>query len=120
MLIDFLKVFLVGGLLCLIAQILMDATKLVSAEILVIYIVAGVILTAVGLYEPIIEFGKCGASVPLTGFGYSLVNGVGEAIDEYGFLGVFTGGFTATAAGISAAIVFGYLISLFSSAKTKY
>lgn len=107
-----LKAFVVGGLFCLIGQILIDYTKLTPARILVSYVVAGVLLTAVGVYKPIVEFAGAGATVPLTGFGFSLAQGVEKAIDEFGFLGIFMGGLTATAAGIAAAIVFGYLMAL--------
>lgn len=111
-LINCLKAFVVGGLFCLIGQILIDYTKLTPARILVSYVVAGVLLTAVGVYKPIVEFAGAGATVPLTGFGFSLAQGVEKAIDEFGFLGIFMGGLTATAAGIAAAIVFGYLMAL--------
>ncbi len=114
------KVFLVGGLFCLIAQFIIDKTNLTPAKILVGYVVAGVILTAIGLYEPIVEFAKAGATVPLTGFGYSLAKGVTSAIDEKGFIGILTGGITGTAAGITAAIVFGYLFSLIFNSKMKH
>lgn len=104
--------FIIGGIFCVIAQILIDKTKLTPARILVSYVVAGVVLTAVGLYEPLLEFAGSGASVPLTGFGYTLAKGVESAVDEQGFMGVITGGLTATAAGISAAIVFGFIAAL--------
>lgn len=116
---DFLYVFITGGILCLIAQIIMDNTKLVSGQILVMYVVAGVILTALGIYEPIVQFGKAGATVPLTGFGYSLVKGTILAVKENGLLGVITGPLSATAAGITASIIFGYLFALIFSPKTK-
>ncbi|WP_290770550.1 stage V sporulation protein AE [Anaerofustis sp.] len=116
---DYLYVFITGGILCLIAQIIMDNTKLVSGQILVIYIVAGVILTALGLYEPIVRFGGAGATVPLTGFGYSLVKGTVYAVSQDGLLGVLTGPLTATAGGITAAIVFGYIFAVIFSPKTK-
>ncbi len=117
---NYIWVFIVGGLLCVIAQIIMDTTKLVSGQILVIYITAGVILTAVGIYEPIVQLGKAGATVPLTGFGYSLVKGTIAAVEERGFIGIFTGGLSATSAGIAAAVVFGYIMSLIGKAKTKF
>lgn len=104
--------FLVGGLICLIGQILIDYTKLTPARILVSYVVSGVILTAIGVYEPIVKFAGAGATVPLTGFGYSLALGVKEAIAKYGFMGIFAGGFTATSAGIAVAVVSGYLMAL--------
>lgn len=109
---DYLKAFAVGGLLCLIGQILIDKTKLTPARILVTYVVLGVLLTAVGLYEPIVDFAGAGATVPLTGFGYSLAKGVMKGIEEHGLLGAFTGGVAGTAGGIAAAIFFGYLIAL--------
>ena len=110
--IDCLKAFFVGGIICAIGQILIDTTKLTPARILVSYVVAGVILTAVGVYEPLVKFAGAGATVPLTGFGYTLAVGVKEAIAETGLVGALTGGVTATAAGITAAIVFGWLVSL--------
>lgn len=108
----YLKVFLVGGALCAIGQVLIDYTKLTPARILVSYVVAGVFLGAIGVYEPLIKFAGAGASVPLTGFGYLLAKGVKEAVAANGFMGIFTGGLTATAAGISAAIIFGFIMAL--------
>ncbi|MGN1000165.1 MAG: stage V sporulation protein AE [Faecousia sp.] len=116
---DYLKAFVFGGLLCLIGQILIDRTKLTPARILVAYVVAGVFLGAVGLYEPFVEFAGAGASVPLTGFGYNLAKGVKEAIGEKGFLGILTGGLKACAGGITAAIVCGLIASLIFKAKDK-
>lgn len=116
---DYLKAFLVGGILCLIGQILIDKTKLTPARILVSYVVAGVILGAVGVYKPLVEFAGAGASVPLTGFGYNLSKGVREAVDKNGFLGIFTGGLKATAGGITAAVFAGLLASLLFKAKDK-
>ena len=116
---DYLKAFLVGGILCLIGQILIDKTKLTPARILVSYVVAGVILGAVGVYKPLVEFAGAGASVPLTGFGYNLSKGVREAGDQDGFLGIFTGGLKATAGGITAAVFAGLLASLLFKAKDK-
>ena len=116
---DYLKAFLVGGILCLIGQILIDKTKLTPARILVSYVVAGVILGAVGGYKPLVEFAGAGASVPLTGFGYNLSKGVREAVDKDGFLGIFTGGLKATAGGITAAVFAGLLASLLFKAKDK-
>lgn len=116
---DYLKAFLVGGILCLIGQILIDKTKLTPARILVSYVVAGVILGAVGVYKPLVEFAGAGASVPLTGFGYTLSKGVREAVDKDGFLGIFTGGLKATAGGITAAVFAGLLASLIFKAKDK-
>ena len=111
---NFLYAFLVGGFLCLIGQILIDYTKLSPARILVGYVVAGVILTALGIYGPIVDFAGAGATVPLTGFGYSLAMGVRRAVVEYGLLGALSGGLTATAAGITAAVFFGFLASFVS------
>ena len=116
---DYLRAFLVGGLLCLIGQILVDKTKLTPARILVGYVVAGVILGAFGLYQPIIDFAGAGATVPLTGFGAALAKGVKEAIDENGALGILTGGLKATAGGISAAIIFGLLAGILFKPKDK-
>lgn len=116
---DYLKAFLVGGCLCLIGQILIDKTTLTPARILVSYVVAGVILGALGLYQPIIDFAGAGASVPLTGFGATLTKGVKEAVDKDGFLGILTGGLTASAGGICAAIAFGLLASLLFKPKDK-
>lgn len=116
---EYLKAFLVGGLLCLIGQILIDKTNLTPARILVSYVVLGVLLGAVGLYEYLAEFAGAGASVPLTGFGYTLAKGVREAIDKDGFLGIFTGGLKATAGGITAAITAGLLASILFRAKDK-
>ena len=114
-----LSAFLVGGFICLIGQILIDYTKLTPARILVSFVVAGVILTAIGVYEPIVEFAGAGATVPLTGFGYCLANGVKEAVDSQGFLGIFTGGLKATAGGITAAIISALVVSLIFRAKDK-
>ena len=116
---DYLKAVLVGGFLCLIGQILIDRTKLTPARILVSYVVAGVVLGAVGVYKPLAEFAGAGASVPLTGFGYTLSKGVREAVDKDGFLGIFTGGLKATAGGITAAVFAGLLASLLFKAKDK-
>lgn len=116
---DYLKAFLIGGLLCLIGQILIDKTKLTPARILVLYVVIGVFLGAVGLYEPLAEFAGAGASVPLTGFGNTLAKGVREAVDKDGFLGIFTGGLKASAGGITAAIFAGLIVSLIFKAKDK-
>ena len=116
---EYLKAFLIGGALCLIGQLLIDKTSLTPARILVCYVVAGVILGGVGLYGPFAEFAGAGASVPLTGFGNLLAKGVKEAVDEQGFLGIFTGGLKATAGGITAAIAAGLLASLLFRAKDK-
>lgn len=116
---DYIKAFLVGGVFCLIGQILIDKTKLTPARILVSYVVIGVLLGAIGIYKPIVEFAGAGATVPLTGFGYNLAKGVKEAIQEDGFLGIFTGGLKACAGGITAAVVAGLLASLLFKAKDK-
>lgn len=116
---DYIKAFLVGGALCLIGQILIDKTKLTPARILVSYVVIGVILGAVGLYKPLVDFAGAGATVPLTGFGNTLAKGVKEAVREDGFLGIFTGGLKASAGGITAAILAGLLASLLFKAKDK-
>ena len=114
-----INAFWVGGLICLIGQVLIDKTKLPPARILVSYVVAGVILTAIGVYEPIVKYAGAGATVPLTGFGYTLATGVKKAVSEQGLAGALTGGITATAAGITAAIVFGWLVSLLAKSKMK-
>ena len=116
---DYLKAFVIGGLFCLIGQILIDKTTLTPARILVGYVVAGVILGAVGLYQPLIDFAGAGASVPLTGFGATLAKGVKEAISEKGPLGILTGGLTATSGGIAAAVVFAVLAAIFFKPKEK-
>lgn len=116
---DYLKSFLIGGAICLVGQLLIDKTKLTPARILVSYVVAGVILGAVGLYTPFAEFAGAGAAVPLTGFGNTLAKGVREAVDEQGFLGIFTGGLKATAGGITAAILAGLLAALLFRPKDK-
>ena len=118
-LIEYGKVFLTGGIICTIGQILIDKTKITPARILTLFVTLGVILGFLGIYEPIYEFGKCGASVPISGFGYSLYNGSVKAIAEQGFIGIFTGGVSATAGGIAAAIVFGFLASLFAKPTIK-
>ena len=116
---DYVKAFLVGGALCLIGQILIDMTKLTPARILVCYVVAGVFLGAIGVYKPLAEFAGAGATVPLTGFGNTLAKGVKEAVDQDGFLGIFTGGLKASAGGITAAILAGLLASLIFKDKDK-
>lgn len=116
---DYLKSFLIGGAICLVGQLLIDKTKLTPARILVSYVVAGVILGAVGLYAPFAEFAGAGAAAPLTGFGNTLAKGVREAVDEQGFLGIFTGGLKATAGGITAAILAGLLAALLFRPKDK-
>ena len=116
---NFVWAFVVGGTLCVIAQILLDKTKLTPARILVFYVTAGVVLGAVGLYKPLAEFAGAGATTPLTGFGYLISEGVKKAVDEKGLIGALTGGITAAAGGIAAAIVFGYLAALIFKGKTK-
>jgi len=116
---DYIKAFIVGGLLCVAGQILIDKTKLTPARILVSYVVIGVFLGAVGLYEKLVDFAGAGAAVPLTGFGYNLAKGVREAVDESGFLGILTGGLKATAGGIAAAVFSGLLVSLIFKPKDK-
>ena len=116
---EYLKAFIVGGLLCVIAQILIDKTKLTPARILVAYVVAGVALTAIGLYEPLVKFAGCGATTPLRGFGYSLAKGVQKAVSEYGLIGVLIGGLTGTAGGITASMLFAYVASLFFKGHPK-
>ena len=108
---DYLNAFLCGGILCAIGQIFIDKTKLTPARILTGYVVTGVALSALGLYEPIVQWGGAGATVPLTGFGHALAKGVKKAVTESGWLGVFTGGLTATAGGIAAAVVFGVVMA---------
>ena len=115
----YLWAFLVGGGLCVIAQILIDRTKLTPARILVCYVVAGVILGAIGVYEPLVKFAGAGATTPLTGFGYLIAKGVRRAVEEKGLIGALTGGLTAAAGGIAAAITFGYLACLFAHGKPK-
>ena len=116
---EYLYAFLIGGAFCLIGQVLIDYTKLTPARILVGYVTAGVLLTAIGLYQPLVDFAGAGATVPLTGFGYTLAKGVEEGVKEYGLLGALGGGLTATAAGISAAILFGFVSALFSRSRAK-
>ncbi len=116
---DHLQVFLVGGALCAIGQILIDYTKLTPARILTAYVVAGVVLSGLGLYETIAEVGKAGATVPLTGFGHTLAKGVRQAVEEKGFLGIFTGGLSATAGGITAALCFSTAAAMLFRPRTK-
>lgn len=119
MLWEYGKAFVVGGLICLVGQILIDKTKLIPARILVLFVTLGVVLTAVGLYGPLVDFAGAGATVPLTGFGYTMAKGVVKAIQEQGILGILTGGVTAAAAGIAAAVFFGYLAALISKPSDK-
>lgn len=111
--------FWVGGLICAIAQVLIDKTKLTPARIMVLYVVSGVILSFLGLYEPLVEFAGAGATVPIIGFGNVLANGVKKAVDSKGILGIFTGGLTGAAGGITAAIFFGYIAALVFNPKSK-
>ena len=116
---EYIKAFIIGGLLCLIGQILIDYTKLTPARILVSYVVAGVFLGGIGVYETIAQFAGAGATVPLTGFGYTLSKGVKEAIDSSGFIGIFIGGLKSTAGGITAAIIAGLFVSILFKVKDK-
>ena len=119
MVFDYVKAFFVGGLVCVIGQILIDKTSLTPAKILVSYVVAGVILGSIGLYKPFAEWAGAGATVPLTGFGNTLAKGVKKAVEEKGLIGAFTGGFTAAAGGICAAVFFGYLAALLFKPREK-
>ncbi len=116
---NYIKAFIFGGLLCMIGQIVIDKTKLTPARILVSYVVIGVLLGAIGVYKPFVEFAGAGATVPLTGFGYNLAKGVKEAIQEQGFLGILTGGLKACSGGITAAVTAGLLASLIFKPKDK-
>jgi stage V sporulation protein AE len=119
-LLPYLRAFLVGGSLCVIAQILIDRTKMTPARILVLYVVSGVFLGAIGWYEPLVEFAGAGATTPLTGFGYLISKGVRTAVEEQGLLGALTGGLRAASGGITAALCFGYLVCLFARGKPKH
>ncbi len=119
MLIDYFKVFIMGGTICLIAQIMMDYFKIQTPYIMVTYVTTGVILSFLGIYQHIVNFGSAGATVPIIGFGYSLYSGVIKAIETDGFIGIFTGGITATAGGIAAAIFFGYFMAVIFNPKAK-
>ena len=116
---EYAKAFVCGGLLCLIGQILIDKTKLTPARILVCYVTAGVVLGATGLWEKVVDFAGCGATVPLFGFGYTMANGVREAVARSGLLGAFTGGLGASAGGIAAAVFFSFLAALFFNAGDR-
>lgn len=116
---EYLFAFIIGGIICLIGQLLIDYTKLTPARILVSYVVAGVVLTGLKIYDPIVKIGGAGATVPLTGFGYSLAKGVEEAVNKEGLLGALTGGLTATAAGITAVLLFAVIFALISKPKMK-
>lgn len=115
----YIWVFAIGGAFCVLAQILIDRTKLTPARILVAYVCAGVVLNAVGVYEPLVSFANAGATVPLTGFGHALAKGVRRAVAENGLIGALTGGLTVTSGGIAAALVFGYLTSLIFKGRPK-
>ncbi len=116
---NYLNAFWVGGMICLLVQILMEKTKLMPGRIMVMLVCLGAVLSAIGIYAPFIEYAGGGATVPLLGFGNVLFQGIKKAVDENGFIGIFTGGFTAGAAGICAALVFGYLVSLIFEPKMK-
>ena len=118
-LVEYIRVFLVGGLLCVIAQILIDKSAMTGARILVTYVIAGVFLTGIGWYDKVVDFAKAGATVPIIGFGYTLASGTKEAIDQQGLIGILTGGLTGTAAGLTAAIVFAFIWSLIFKSKQK-
>lgn len=118
-LLQLLKAFIVGGLICVIGQILIDKTKLTPARILVSFVVAGTILSALGLYQPLVDFAGAGATVPLTGFGHLLIKGVKEGIAKDGLLGILTGGLTSTAGGITASILCGVLVAIIFKPKNK-
>jgi len=117
--VEYLRAFVVGGAICVIGQLLLDFTKLTPARILVSFVTAGVLFGAIGVYEPLVKFAGAGASVPLTGFGYLMAKGTQEAVSQKGLLGAFSGGLTAGAAGIAAAVFFGYLAALFSKPGDK-
>jgi stage V sporulation protein AE len=116
---DYIKAFIVGGIICVIGQVLIDKTKLTAARILVGYVVTGVFLGALGVYKPLTQFAGCGATIPLSGFGYTLSEGVKKAVNERGILGVFTGGLASAAAGITAAMIAGLIMSIIFRAKDK-
>ncbi len=116
---DYINAFWVGGLICVVGQVLLSLTNMTPARILVTFVTAGCILTALGLYGPLVEYAGAGATVPLTGFGYSLAKGVIEQVAQKGAIGIFTGGVMATAAGITAAVLFGYLVSVLFNPKVK-
>ena len=116
---SFVKAFVVGGLICTVGQVLIQTTKLTNARILVLFVTSGVVLTALGIYKPLVDFAGAGATVPLTGFGYSLAMGAIEAVNSYGILGALSGGVTRTAAGIAAAVFFGLLNALIFKPKAK-
>ena len=119
MLFDYLKVFITGGIICALVQLLMEKTKMMPGRIMVLLVCSGAILGMLGIYQPIVDFGQAGATVPLLGFGFNRWKGVKEAVDSQGFFGLFTGGFTASAVGISGSLVFAFLASLVCSSKIK-
>lgn len=116
---EYIKAFIVGGIICVIGQLLMDGTKLTPAHVLVTFVTSGAILTALGIYEPIVKFGGTGATIPLPGFGYSLAKGAINSVKNAGLLGAFTGGIESTAGGVAAAIVFGYTMAVIFNPKSK-
>lgn len=116
---DYIKAFIIGGIFCAIGEIIIDKTKLTPARLLTGYVCTGVLLSLIGIYDNLVDFAGAGATVPLTGFGYSLFEGVKEAIKKDGFLGIFTGGLTATSGGIAAAMLFGFIAAVFSKPKSK-
>lgn len=116
---DYIKAFIIGGIFCAIGEIIIDKTKLTPARLLTGYVVTGVFLSLIGIYDKLVDFAGAGATVPLTGFGYCLFEGVKEAIKKDGFIGIFTGGLTATAGGIAAVMLFGFLAALLSKPKSK-
>lgn len=116
---EYLKAFIVGGLLCVIGQIILDTTKLTPAHILLIFLISGVVLGAIGWYEPLVKFGEAGATVPISGFGYTLSKGAIDGAKSNGVIGAFMGGLKSTAGGIAAAILFGYIMAIVSEPKTK-
>lgn len=119
LILQLIRAFLVGGALCTVAQILIDKTRLTPARILVTYVVAGVVLGAVGLYKPLVDFAGAGATVPLTGFGFLISEGIRESVDKQGLLGALTGGLSSAAGGISAALIFGYLSAVIFKGKRR-
>lgn len=115
----YINAFVVGGLICTVGQVLIDKTQLTTARITVLFVMVGCVASALGLYQPLVDFAGAGATVPITGFGHALAKGVQRAVDEQGFLGVFTGGLSATAAGITAALVFSMMIAWVANPKEK-
>jgi stage V sporulation protein AE len=116
---DYIKAFIVGGIICVVGQVLMDKTKLTPARVLVIFVTLGVILQGMGIYQKLVDIGGAGATIPLPGFGYSLAKGAIKGVKESGIIGAFTGGVTATAGGITGAIVFGYMMAIVFNPRTK-